>query len=177
MAKSWADRKDQVRKNVQRALDENDMEALADCLPILQKQFAERYIVHWNGKRAVEETDSTTKWPEKMAFIWLNNPGVKAYIKHLTAERTEQYKIDKGYVVQKLIRALERGEEKENDATVLRAAELLARHLGMFVDRTEVSGPDGEEIRIRKTLEDAEDFARTISRLAERSRTDEATQH
>lgn len=175
----WKDRKQRVKPNVQAALDANDMEALADALPPLQKAFAEEYIKDFNGSQAVQRCGSTCETPNNMAYIWLSNPGVKAYINHLTAERTAQMKIDQGYVVQKLLRAVERTEGK-NDSATLRALELLARHLGMLTDKQEITGKDGEAIKLEKVQNDADALASAIAGLVKRGGTDgvaEDTKH
>lgn len=178
--KPWKERAQAVKKNVQEALDNNDMEMLADCLPPLQKAFAEEYIKDFNGSQAVQRCGSTAQYPEKMAYLWMHNPGVKAYIKHLTEERTHRMKIDQGFVVQKLLASITRSEDKENEATVLRALELLARHLGMLTDKQEITGKDGGAIQMEKINEDADAFTRAIAGLVKRggeSRVADETQH
>src|SRR6478752_914021 len=112
--KTWAERKDCVKVNVKAAIEANDIDALIEALPPLQKQFAEEYIKDWNGAEAVRRTDSTTVYPEKVAYIWLQNPGIKMYLKHLSAVRTEQMRIDQGFVIQKLLKALEKAENTNN---------------------------------------------------------------
>lgn len=170
---TWAHRKTAVKSDVQSALNSGDIEELKDALPPLQKQFAEEYIKDFNGSHAVQRTDSTTVHPEKLAYIWLHNPGVKAYIKHLTEERTQQMKIDQGYVIQKLVRTLEKAEIEGNHQAVLRSAELLAKHLGMLTDKQEITGKDGGAIQYEKMKEDIDDFTRSIAKLANRGRTDD----
>lgn len=165
---SWPERKGRVKQNVQKALDENDMTALAEALPPMQKRFAEEYILDFNGAAAVVRAGSESTVPPQSAYLWLQNPGVKAYIKHLTEARTEQYKIDQGYVIQKIVRALEKAEDKEKLPELLRAAELLARHLGMLRDKVEHTGEDGGAIKYEKLNEDADAFTRAIASLAER---------
>lgn len=165
---SWPERKGRVKLNVQAALDANDMEALLDALPPMQKRFAEEYILDWNGSAAVIRAGSESTVPAQSAHIWLQNPGVKRYIKHLTEQRTEQFKIDQGYVIKKIVRALEKAEDKEKLPELLRAAELLARHLGMLRDKVEHTGEDGGAIKYEKVAEDADAFTRAIASLAER---------
>ena len=166
--KTWAERKNCVKPNVQRALDDNDIDALIEALPPLQKIFAEEYIKDWNGSQAVQRCGSTAEYPEKQAYFWLNNPGVKAYIAHLTEERTQRMKIDQGYVLQKLIFALDKAEKTNNQQVFVRAVELLAKHLGMLTDRQEITGRDGGAIQYEKIKEDADAFARSIASLASR---------
>lgn len=168
-SRPWAERKDACKRTVRRALDNNDMEALAESLPPLQKQFCEEYIKDFNGSQAVQRTDSTTEYPEKVAYIWMNNPGVKAYIKYLTEARTEQLKIDQGFVIQKLLSALDKAERTNNQQVAVRTIELLAKHLGMLTDKQEITGKDGGAIQYEKMTQDAESFTRAIASLANRA--------
>lgn len=157
-----------MKGNVQKALDNNDMELLADVLPPMQKAFAEEYIKDFNGSQAVQRCGSETAHPEKMAYQWLNNPGVKAYIKHITAQRTEQLRIDQGYVVDKLLKAIERNEKKQNEAALVQNLTLLARHLGMLTDKQEITGKDGEAIKLERLQDDADALSSAIASLAKR---------
>jgi len=178
--KKWADRKNCVKQNVQAALDANDMDALEEAMPPLQMAFCQEYIKDFNGSAACVRAGSTCATPERMAYQWLANPGVKAVIAHLLEERTQRMKIDQGYVIQKLVRTVEKAELDNNLASVLRGIELLAKHLGMFSDKIELTGKDGEAIQIEKVQEDAESLTRAIAGLAKRSgegRVAEDTKH
>jgi hypothetical protein len=85
--------------------------------------------------------------------------------------------VDANFVLDKIIKSIGRAERKENEQAVLRGAELLARHLGMFVEKTEISGPEGEDIRMKQRVEeDVRDFTSAISRLASRGRTREVSE-
>lgn len=168
--KPWEERKDAVKPNVQRALDAGDMEALEKAMPPMQLAFANEYIKDFNGSQACIRAGSTTQYPDKMAFQWLSNPGVRAVINHLLEERTRRMKIDQGFVIEKLVNTLLKAEAQENHQAVLRAAELLAKHLGMFVEKTEITGKDGEAIKIEEVQNEATDFLSTIARLAARER-------
>lgn len=173
--KTWAERKDQCKPNVRRAIEAGDMEALADALSPLQKQFCEEYIKDFNGRQACIRTDSTTEYPEKVAYMWLNNAGVKRYIQHLTEERTQRLKIDQGFVIQKLLQAIAKAEDKSELQPLIRATELLAKHLGMLTDKQEITGKDGGAIKYEKIAEDANAFDRAIIRLVDRGREDDGT--
>lgn len=166
--KTGVERRLAVRKTVATALEANDAEALKDALPPLQRAFAEEYIKDFNGSQAAQRAGSTSEYPEKIAYMWLQNPGVKAYIKHLSEERTNQLKIDQGFVIQKLLNALEKAERTNNQQVAVRTIELLAKHLGMLTDKQEITGADGGAIKYEKIKEDAESFTRAIARLAQR---------
>lgn len=168
--KSWTDRKDAVKSNVQRALDAEDYEALEDAMPPMQLAFANEYIKDFNGSAAVLRCGSSTAYPNRMAFQWLANPGVRACIDYLMSERTKQMKIDQGYVIEKLVRTIDAAEKDKQHAAVIRATELLAKHLGMFIERSEITGKDGEEIKYREVTNEAAAFVRSIDGLVRRQR-------
>jgi hypothetical protein len=68
------------------------------------------------------------------------------------------------------MKAMRLAEESGNLTAMLRASELLAKHLGMFIDRQEISGPGGAEIEIKqqKIKEKADDFINLIDRAAKK---------
>lgn len=167
---TWSARRYAVMPPVQKALDADDMEMLEDALPVMQKHFCQEYIIDFNGAAAVRRCGSKSTFPEKSAYLWLCNPGVKRYIKHLTEERTEQLRIDQGYVLNKIIKAVEKAEQQGNLQNIYKGAELLARYLGMLRDRVEHTGADGAAIQYEKLSEDADAFTRSIASLAERER-------
>lgn len=174
--KNWQERKDCVKSNVQRALDNEDYEELERVMPPMQLLFANEYIKDFNGSQAVLRAGSTTKYPNKMAFQWLNNPGVRAVIDYLMAERTRQMKIDQGFVIEKLVRTIERAEADKQHQSVLRGCELLAKHLGMLTEKTEITGRDGEAIKYQEVSNEAATFLRTIDGLVKRGREGESSE-
>lgn len=99
----------------------------------------------------------------------MENQAVRIAIDGLRAERSKGTDVTKDFVLRGIQRTLRLAEEKDNLTALLRGYELLAKHLGMFVDRTEISGPDGEAIRMeQKIKEDVADFTSSIARLARR---------
>ena len=72
------------------------------------------------------------------------------------------------YVVNKLVAIVEE-TEAGNPNAALRGLELLAKHLGMLKEKTEISGPNGGAIEYeQKVKEDAANLESAIARLAER---------
>ena len=104
-----------------------------------------------------------------MGHQLLNNPSVRAFIDQLLVDRSDMIDVDVNYVVKKITRAIEKCDAAGKYNEVLRGAELLAKYLGMFVERTEITGKDGGPIEYEKVKEDADAFARTIAGLASRN--------
>ena len=156
-------------KRTEKALQDGDAQAVIDSLTPLQKRFVEEYLVDFRGKDAVLRAGYKTKNPIVISKQLLKHPAILYAIDALKVERQMFTDVTKDYVLQKIVTTLEKAEDKDNHTAVLRAAELLAKHLGMFIDRTEISGPDGNAIEIqKKTKEEAEDFLNLIDRTAKR---------
>jgi hypothetical protein len=70
----------------------------------------------------------------------LQHPGIRAAIDQVTLERSKDLTLKPDYVIQKLYRTVEKAEKEGNHSAVLRGCEILARALGMFIERKEISG-------------------------------------
>lgn len=132
------------------------------------KAFAEEYMVDLNGSAAVLRAGYKTNNANRLASELLRHPLVKAEIDKLAQKRTERRELTAEYVLDKLVDIVEKSEN--NPTAALRGLELLGKHLGLYKDRQEISGPDGGAIEMtqKKAEQDAADFARSLSRLAKR---------
>lgn len=136
-----------------------------------QKLFCEEYVKDLNATRACIRAGYTTKAPQQTGTRLLYHPLVQTYLRKLSEKRAKRTMIDQDYVLNKLIAIVE-DTESGNPQAALRGLELLGKHLRMFVDRQEVSGPDGEAIQMeQKVKENADDFESRIARLASRDGT------
>lgn len=170
------DKRKKITKKAQEAVDSGDIQAVIDSLSAKQRAFCEEYLVDLNATQAVIRAKYNTKYPNRIAFQLMENPAVRIAIDGLRAERSKSSDVTKDFVLRGIQKAIRQAEDANNHNAVLRGLELLARHLGMFIERTEISGPDGEAIKMeQKIKEDVESFTSTITRLAERSRTAEGT--
>ena len=83
-------------------------------------------------------------------------------------------KIKPEYLLRKLRSAIERAGAAENFQAELRAIELAMKHNGMFVDKQEITGKDGEAIKLeQRTREDADSFTQAILGLSKRQKDNE----
>lgn len=136
-----------------------------------QMMFVDEYLVDLNGAAAVKRAGYTTTNPNRIATDLLRHPLVRIEIDKRQDVRREELALSADYIITKLIAIVEE-TDKGNPQAALRGLELLGKHLGMFRERTEISGPDGEAIQYQKVQEDAADFTSAIARLAERGRKD-----
>jgi phage terminase small subunit len=166
-------------KAVLRAVERMDAKALKIALTPRQSAFAREYIVDFNGAAAAIRAGYSPNHVDKQAYNLLQHEGVRAYIDSLTASQESKIQsVSPDYVLQQVTAIINKPEARDGDR--LRGLELLARHLGMFIERTEITGKDGGAIEIenRKIEEEANTFTSLIKKMAERAKTEaEATTH
>lgn len=165
----------QKRKTIsdksQKAIDSGSIQNVIDTLTGKQKKFCEEYLVDLNATQAVIRAGYNTTYPNRIAFQLMENPAIRIAIDGLRAERSKSTDVTKDFVLRGIQKAIRMAEESENLSALLRGHELLARHLGMFIERTEISGPDGEAIKMeQKVKEDVESIKNRIASLAARGR-------
>lgn len=153
----------------QRAIDSGNIQDVIDSLSEQQKRFCEEFLTDLNATQAAVRAGYKTKYPNRVAYQLMENPAIRIAIDGLRAERSKNSDVTKDFVLRGIQKTIKSAEEANNLTASLRGYELLARHLGMFVERTEISGPDGEAIKMeQKVKEDVESFTSSIARLARR---------
>jgi phage terminase small subunit len=162
------EKRKRVSKKSTEAIEAGDVQGVINSLSERQRLFVEEYLKDLNATQAVLRSGYNTKYPNRIAFQLMESPAVRIAIDAVRAERTKNTDVTKDYVLQKITKALRLAEESGNLTAMLRATELLGRHLSLFVDRTELSGPDGKELEIahRKIKEEADSFVELIDRTA-----------
>lgn len=158
-------------KAVLDAIERDDIEALRLALTPRQRQFAEEYVIDFNAKAAAIRAGYSTKHPDQQAHILLKHKGIAYLIDHLQGSKEAAIvSVDPDYVIQKITSIV--NKENARDGDKLRGLELLARHLGMFIERQEITGKDGEAIRIeqQKIQGEAEDFINSLRRVADKKK-------
>lgn len=134
---------------VRKALAKMDMEALAIALTPRQRAFCKEYTVDFNGAAAAVRAGYATKYADRQAHQLLKHKGVSTYIDHLTASKAAKImSVDPDYVIQGIVEIVQKEVAKDGDK--LRGYELLARIMGMFVDKTEITGKDGGAIEVEQ---------------------------
>ena len=152
-----------------RAIESGDLQSVIDSLSERQRLFCSEYLVDLNATQAVLRAGYNTEYPNRIAFQLMENPAVRVAIDALRVERKMHSDITKDTVLEGIQRAIALAESSNNTGAMLRGYELLARHLGMFIERTEISGPDGEAIQIQKSKELADEFTQSLANLAKRN--------
>jgi phage FluMu protein gp41 len=154
---------------VQRAIAGEDIRELYNSLTVRQRAFAEEYVVDFNKSAAALRAGYSKSYVDRQGYLLFKHPGIAAYIRHLMSSKEAKItSIDPDYVIARITQIV--GKEDAKDSDKLRGLELLARHLGMFIERQEITGKDGGPIETRETQDAADDLARSIASLAERAR-------
>ena len=159
-----------TRPHLAKALEKGDGALVLECLTGKQLSFVEEYLKDLNASQAALRSGYATKNPRNVGANLMRNPGIRFAIDYLKAQRAEHSDVTSDYVLKEIVTIVEKCKDDENynPQAALRGLELLAKHLGMFIERTEISGKDGEAIKMQKVQEDASDFTSAIARLAQR---------
>ena len=169
---------DVLAKRVQALHEASGPEAVMATLTPKQARFAEEFVKTYDRDEAMILAGyniADKRNAAKAAHNLVQHPAVKIAVAYLTEIRAKELAaIDVPYVEQKWLEIVEAMHEKtlkgdtKAAAVLLRTTEIMARALGMFVDRQEITGRDGEAIQIEEINDAANAFTRSIARLNER---------
>lgn len=133
-----------------------------------QKAFCEEYMIDLNATQAAIRAGYKPDNAQQMSTENLLKPVIKDYIEQLMDKRSEITMIDSYFVIENLKNnvnrcmqsepvldneGLETGEYQFNAAGANKALELLGKHLGLFVERKEHSGPNGTPVKMDNIFE------------------------
>lgn len=164
-AKHPHDKTRPARESTLLAIHDGDIEAVKASLSVRQRRFAEEYVIDFNGSAAAVRAGYATSWPDRQAQTLKNNAGVAFYIDYLTKTKANKImSVDPDYVIQKVTAIINGEGTKDGDR--LRGLELLARHLGMFTDKTEITTTDATR---EAEVEAARELNSLLRQLSERS--------
>jgi hypothetical protein len=151
---------------VRKALEAEDMAALELALTPRQRQFCKEYVIDFNGSAAAVRAGYATQYSDRQAHQLLKHKGVIAYIENLTTSQAAKImSVDADYIVQGIVNIIQKAEGRDGDK--LRGFELLARLKGLFIDKTEITGRDGEAIQLeqRRVDEEADSFLNALASM------------
>lgn len=83
---------------------ENKTVTLTEKLTPIMRTFAERYVIHLNGRRAAQEAGCTGKSIDSIASQLLSHPLVSPYIEHLRQQQMDNMGVTKDRVLLELCR-------------------------------------------------------------------------
>lgn len=134
----------------------------------------EMFIEHFladpqrNASNAVLKAGYITRNPNRIATDLLRHPLVKAKIDEADNARRERMEFSADFLLTKLMTIINDPDVKTND--ILRAIELAGKSIALWKERQEISGPDGEAIRVQeqKIEQQINDFKSRIAGISER---------
>lgn len=159
-----------IQKWVTDCIAEGRTQEVLDNMTPRQKNFVEEYLVDYNATAALKRAgylvaDSNAK---KYASELMDHPAIRCAINVASENKASKSAIKPDYVIKKIMRTIESAEQSGAHNAVLKGCELLARHLGMFIERQEISGPNGDPIKYEQVKEAADSFTSAIASLIER---------
>lgn len=147
--------------------EDEQKQALEDALQPRQRMFCREYIIDFNRTAAAIRAGYSPKTAGTVSYNLMQYRGVRKLIDIYTASKAQQVTtIDADYIIRQIVDIV---ESAQKDSDKLRGLELLARHKGMFIERTEISGRDGEAIKIEETRNQANDVARQLREMGKKT--------
>lgn len=139
------------------------------------RAFVDHFLLTKNASEAVLKAGYKTGNAHKLAAELRNHPLVDEEIKKHQAQVAEEREIERDYLLAKLVDIIDSAEEKTTDK--LRAIELAGKSIALWRERQEISGPDGQSIKMeQKTEQNVADFKSKLDRLAKRAGTGGVTE-
>lgn len=139
--------------NVKRAVAAGNLEAVKRYLTVRQRHFAEEYVVDYNAMAAAIRAGYAPEYADRQGYLLTRHEGVAFYIDHLNRSKEAQIvSVTPEFLVSELMKIINKDGIKDSDK--IRTIELLMKHKGMFIDRQEISGPDGKAIEMQQRVEE-----------------------
>lgn len=132
-----------------------------------QEAFCAEYLIDLNATQAAIRAGYSAKTADRIGAQLLGKTWVAERVQSLKQERAKAAQITAAYVLTTIVETIERckqaepvkdkdgeatGEYKFDSGAVLKGAELLGKHLGLFIDRQRMENPDGSAITPNITL-------------------------
>jgi len=136
-------------------------------LNIRQRRFIEEWIKEPNATKAAIAAGYTAKTARQQGARLLSNAVISAEIERIKAAATQRAELSAEWVLDSLKTVAERcmqavpvmekvdGEWKEtgefrfDSSGANKSLELLGKHLKIFTDKSEISGPGGEPVSVK----------------------------
>jgi len=109
-----------------------------------QQRFVDEYIVDLNATQAAIRTGYSARTANEQGARLLANDSVASAIQAAQQARSERVQISQDDVLRGLQREATRMGERSSHAARVSAWGLIAKHLGMFVERQQLLGKDGQ---------------------------------
>ena len=109
-------------------------------LTLKQRRFIEEYLIDFNATQAAIRAGHSEKTAYSVGHENLSKPEIKSEIDRLTAQMTEKAIVTKEMVLQGLLDEARMYDEGASHSARVSAWAHLGKHLGIFMDKVELSG-------------------------------------
>ena len=109
-------------------------------LTLKQRRFIEEYLIDFNGCQAAIRAGYSESSAKEIAAENLTKPNIKSEIDRLTAQMTEKAIVTKEMVLQGLLDEARMYDDGASHSARVSAWAHLGKHLGIFMDKVELSG-------------------------------------
>lgn len=111
-----------------------------------QARFVEEYLIDLNATQAEIRAGYSKKTAQQMGAENLTKPVVAEAIKNAQAKRSERTLVTQDDVIRGLLTEAEWQGEGSSHSARVSAWGHLGKHLGMFTNKTEITGKDGADL-------------------------------
>lgn len=147
--------------------EDKQKQALEDALNSRQLAFCREYVIDFNQRDAAIRSGYSAKTSKAISHNLMQYRGITRLIELYTQSNAQKITtVDPEWVINKITEII---TTSDKDGDKLRGLELIARHLGMFIERTEISGRDGEAIKIEETKHKADEVARRLREMGKKT--------
>ena len=109
-------------------------------LTLKQRRFIEEYLIDFNATQAAIRAGYSEKTAYSVGHENLSKPEIKSEIDRLTTQMTEKAIVTKEMVLQGLLDEARMYDEGASHSARVSAWAHLGKHLGIFMDKVELSG-------------------------------------
>jgi len=113
-----------------------------------QLRFVDEYLVDLNATQAAIRAGYSPKTAKVQGSRLLTHAIISKAIRLGQEQIAHKYEVTQEYVIEKLIENLDGSLREGQRGPANGALTLLGKHIGMFVDRTRVEGPNGGPVQV-----------------------------
>lgn len=113
-----------------------------------QSAFVREYLVDLNASHAAQRAGYSKKTARSIGWELLRKPEVAEAMREAMSTRAERTEITADWVLRRLREEADKSEGDTTQSARVQALQLLGKHLGMFVDRQELTGRNGGPVEV-----------------------------